>query len=155
MSIETLQADLAANIAEAKKLSALSTNDEIVRHLKEVLWPTLEAITEEISELDGCVGDMVNNAEDILQPETGAIMSAVVAGAVTVAAALKARLGPDETQLAKVVSELVKNCKHAEEILEEIVLDELPDDEDGDESDEDGDDDEADNDNDTDEGAAP
>lgn len=144
MSLETLQADLAANIAETKKLSALSTSDEIVRHLKDVLWPTLEAITEELAELDGCVGDMVNNAEDILQPETGAVFSAVVAGGVTVAAALKARLGPDEGQLSKVCDELIKNCKNAEEILEEIVLDELPDDEDAEDGEGDDEDDDAD-----------
>jgi hypothetical protein len=141
MSMETLLADLKANLAEVGKLSALSTVDDLVRHLKDVLWPTLEAIVEEAHEMDEILGDHITNADDILQPDTGAVLSAVVAGAVTVAQALRARIDPAaEPQLAKVIAELLKNCKEAETILEEIVLDEIEDEDDEDEDDEDEDD---------------
>lgn len=137
MSMETLVSDLKANIAELSKLSALSTVDDIVRHHKDVVWPTLEAIVEELGEIDGCVKDMVLRSVDIIQPDTGAVLAAVVTGAVTVAGALKSRITREaEPQLYKVIEELESNCKEAEEILDESVL-EYDEEEDGDEDDDD------------------
>ncbi len=143
MSMETLQADIKANVVELAKLSALSSVSEVVNHLKDALWPTLEALVEEVTEIDDCVAESVSGMAELLHPESGAVLSAVVTGAVAVAAQLKARITAEsEPQLYKVIAELEKNCKLANDILEEIVLEE--DDEEDDEDDEDDVDDEAD-----------
>lgn len=149
MSLETLKSDLKSNIGEASRLSALSSIGDVVSHLKDVLWPTLEAVVDELAEVDECVGDMVTNSEDILQPETGAVFVGVVAGAIAVAGALKQRITREtEPDLYRMIDELEANCKEANAILKEIVLDE-PLDDDADEEDEDDEDD------DTAEGAQP
>ena len=140
MSMETLAADLKANIAEAAKLSGLSSMEEVTRHLKDVLWPTLEAVVEEMKEIDGCVADMVHGAPEMLHPESGEVFAGVIAGAVAVSAALKQRITREaEPALYKVIDELEANCVEANGILEDIVLEEVDDDDDDDEDeDEDG-----------------
>lgn len=133
MSMETLVADLKANIAEAKKLSALSSLGEVVSHLNDVLWPTLEAVVEEIVEIDACVEEQTSGMAELIHPESGEVLSAVVAGAVAVSAALKARITKEsEPALYKVIEELEKNCVDANDILEEIVLEEEEEEEDDD-----------------------
>ena len=148
MTMETLESDLKANIAEAKKLSALSSISDLVDHLKNILWPTIEAVVEELGEVDDVVGEMVSNAEDILQPETGAVLAAVVSGAAAVATALKLRITREaEPDLYRVIDELEKNCKEATAILKDVVLEEPIDDDEGDDDDDDDDDLEDDDDN--------
>lgn len=139
MTMETLESDLKANVAEAARLSALSSPGDLADHLKNVLWPTLEAIVEEMADMDGVIGDIVTNAEDILQPETGAVLAAVVSGAMAVSTALKLRITREtEPELYQVIDELEKNCKEANEILKDVVLEE-PDDPDEEDEDEDED----------------
>jgi predicted RecB family endonuclease len=94
VTVETLQEDLKANVASLKDLTALSSVDDIVNHLKNTLWPFQESVLEQLEDLDGCVEDLLNNAEDILQPETGAKFLAVASGGLTLVAELKKRLQP-------------------------------------------------------------
>ncbi len=143
MSLETLKADLKANIAEAKKLSGMSTIQEVVDHLNTVLWPTMEALVDEVDEIDSCVEDVVHGAPELLHPESGAVFAAVVTGAVTVSQALKARITKEaEPALYKVIEELERNCRNANKILDEIVLEESEEDDDEyeDDDEDDGDD---------------
>lgn len=125
MSMESLRADLKSNLAELAAMDPMiTTTPDLLKHLKGTLWPFLESLTDETADIDECVGDMVDGADDILQPETAATFAAVLAGGVTIAAALKARITREaEPQLWKVIAEYEKNCKSAEEILQEIVVD--------------------------------
>lgn len=161
MTLDTLKNDLKQNLADLAALKpeiagadpSLGVKD-VISHLKNTLWPMLEAMVDEMSEMDEVLGDMVTNSEDILQPDTAAIFSAVIAGASTIAAALKVRITREaEPQLYKIVEELESNVKEATEIMKEIVIDdgsdfgegEGEDDEEDDEDDEDEEGDEDDN----------
>lgn len=154
MSMETLRADLKANMQQLAALGGPGTTaDDIAKHLREVLWPTLESVVDEMESIDGCVEDMLSGSEDILQPETGEKFAAIIVGAAAVATALRSRITREaEPQLSKVIDELLRNCKTGEEILEEIVVDadDIDDDETDDEDGDEGDDDEDDS-----EGATP
>lgn len=146
MSIETLKEDLKANLSTLAVLKTLPSDDTtntVILHLQDTLWPFLEAVVDELAEIDECVADVISGAEDILQPETAEIFAAIIAGAVAVSAALKARVNREtEAPLAKVIDELEKNCRAGEAIMAEIVID-TGDDDDGD-ADEDDEDDEGD-----------
>lgn len=135
MSMDSLRADLKSNTAELAAMDPMTTTtSDLLKHLKGTLWPFLESVTDEMSDIDECVGDMVADAEDILQPETAAVFVAITAGGATIAAALKARITREaEPQLWKIVTEFEKNCQLADETLQEIVVDageEIDDDED-------------------------
>lgn len=124
MSVETLKADLTANMRDLASLTAMASPEEIVNHLKNSLWPFLEALTEELGEVDDCVADMIEGADDILQPETAEVFSAIIAGGIACAAALRARITREsDPALSKVVDEFEKNLKDGEAILREIVID--------------------------------
>jgi hypothetical protein len=144
MSMETLESDLKSNLALVAALQPeLATSADVVRVLKET-WAFIENHVAETGAIDLCVQDLLRNAEDILQPETAEIFAAVVTGGLAVAAALKTKISRDtDAQLYKVAEELERNCKKAEEILEEIVID-VDDDDDDDEYEDDDEDDEGD-----------
>lgn len=134
-SVETLRADLNANIASLKDMGALTTTADLVGHLKNTLWPFQEMLVEHIEELDGCVEDLLNHAEDILQPETGAVFAAVVVGGLLLAGELKKRLTvADDPKIRAVIAEFEQTCAVAQATLAEIVI---PDDEAEDEDEED------------------
>lgn len=135
MSSEDLQSDLASNMEAVKNLTALSNISDVVDHLKQTLWPMLEAMVNEHADLDAALADLYHNAEDILQYETGKLFAAVVVGAEFMMTELANRAGND-ARLLKAIKELREKCKEAKEIIEEITL---PEDPDGDEDDEDED----------------
>ena len=156
MSIETLKDDLKANLSTLSLIAtpppgAVATNadtllvaEQLVRHLKDTLWPFLESVVDEVAEIDECVADVISGAEDILQPETAEIFAAIIAGAVACAATLKSRIDPAaEPQIYKMIAELEKNCKTGESLMAEIVIDtgddeaEEDDDDEGDDEDDD------------------
>lgn len=138
MSIETLKADLKANTDTLFALDPMTTTPgDLVKHLRETLWPFLESVVEEAAEIDECVADIISGAEDILQPETAEIFAAIITGAIAVAAALKGRINREtDPGLYKVVEELERNCKAGEALMQEIVVD-TGEDEEADEDDED------------------
>lgn len=143
MSVETLREDLKSNIASLKDLTALSPLDDYAKHLKDTLWPFMESMLEQIEDLDGCVEDLLNHAEDILQPETGALFLTVVTGGLGLVGELKKRLGPgDDPKILAAIAEFEKNANEATAVLTEITIpvqdeDEDEDDEEGDEDDDD------------------
>lgn len=144
MSLDTLKEDLKQNLATLTTMNELSSVGDVVNHLKNTLWPTLESIVDELAEVDDCVADMVNNAEDILQPETAEVFAAVLAASAVVAAALKPMLDPDkDADMINLVAELERNIKKANAIMQEIVIDdvdpEYDDDDDDDDDDNEGD----------------
>lgn len=144
MSLDTLKEDLKQNLATLTTMNELSSVGDVVNHLKNTLWPTLESIVDELAEVDDCVADMVNNAEDILQPETAEVFAAVLAASAVVAAALKPMLDPaKDADMINLVAELERNIKKANAIMQEIVIDdvdpEYDDDDDDDDDDNEGD----------------
>lgn len=145
MSVETLKADLKSNLETLRLMvPGVASPDELVRHLKDTLWPMLESIVEEVAEIDDCMNDIVSGAEDILQPETAEVFAGIIAGALAVAAALKMKVGNDteeDRQLRKVIGELEANCRAGEELLKDVVIDPGDDDDGEDEETDDGDED--------------
>ena len=138
MSVETLQEDYKANVASLKDLNAMSSVDDIINHLKNTLWPFQESVLEQLEDLDGCVEDLLNNAEDILQPETGAKFLAVATGGLMLVNELKRRLQPaDDPKLSAAIAEFETNANEMVATLNDITIPVLDDDE---EDDEDGDD---------------
>jgi hypothetical protein len=141
VSIENVQADLAANLEEVKNLSALSSVGDIVNHLKNTLWPFTENVVRELAEMDESLRDMYEGSEDTLQYESGKQLAAVVAGAMSLVADLERRAA-SEPQVLAAIKEWKSAAKGAIELLEEITLPEDEIDEVDDEDEVDDDDDE-------------
>lgn len=140
MSIETLKADAKAVGDQLDAMnSALTTAPELCDFLKNNLIPLQQSIVAEMAEMDDTVRDVYEGADDILQPETGELLAAVVVGAMGIITQLKAKLDKaniaDRKALAA-IKEWEEIAKEAAATIEEITI---PDD--GDE-DEDGEDEE-------------
>jgi len=145
VSVETLQEDLKANLAGLRDLNALSSVDDVVKHLKNSLWPFLESAVEQMEDLDGCIEDLLNNHEDILQPETGELFTTVVTSALILIGELKKRLGPgDDPRIAASIAEFERNANQMIGTLQEITIPEIDDDDEDVDADEDADEDDAD-----------
>lgn len=146
MSLEQLKIDLKDNIKSLNQLGALTTAPELVAHLQNTLWPTLESIVEEMEEQDGCIEDLMNGSEDILQPDTGNRIMVTLVAAVTLVNELRARLQPHETAQMKAVAEFDRLANDCIATVQEITIPEddqdpaeLEDAEDEDDDDEDDD----------------
>lgn len=143
MSIETLKADLKANLAGVNALGADADLATVIRWLKDT-WAFIESHVDETTEIDEAVGALMEDAVEVLHTETASVFSAVNAGAMTVLTALRARLDkgkPEDVDLGRICDELAQNCTSAKEILEEIVIDDEGGEEDDEEDDEDEEDD--------------
>ncbi len=132
MTMETLQADMTDLSARTKGLSSLSTTGDLVDFLKKNLVPFIASHVDESVEIDGCVNDMLENAEDILQTETAEQFSRVIALGTALSDALSTRSpSPEE---AAVISEFRKEAATALATIAEITVLEVDDDEDEDET---------------------
>ena len=136
MSIQDLRSDLTANLASAARLSAFSTTEEVVAHLKNTLWPFLENVVGEISDQEDVLDELYHQSEDVLQPETGKLLLSVIAGAVLLADDLERRAAGDAKTLAA-INEWRALAQKAATTIEEISI---PEDEEDDDADGDGDD---------------
>lgn len=141
MSTDQLHKDIKENIKQAMQMGALTTPLEIVQHLQNTLWPTLELVAEEMVEQDGCIEDLMNNSEDILQPETGAKLMTFITASVVLAGELRRRIGPgDDPKHLKALAEfdalanectaIVQEITIPEEMTEDEIFDDSEDDED-------------------------
>lgn len=141
MSMETLRKDLTANLTAVAAIKSELASPEVVANMVKEMWAFMENLVDELDEIDGSVADLYSEADDILQPETAAVFSALVLGAGPIAAALKTRLDPSKTEdqvFLKMCDEHIKNAQEAEALLQEIVVDVG---DDGDDGDGEGDDD--------------
>jgi hypothetical protein len=144
MSIEDLHTDLAANMEEAKNLSALSSMGDVVNHLKNTLWPFTQNVVGELVEMDQAIQSMYEQSEDILQFETGKLLASVIVGAQALVADLE-QLVKDDPARRAAIKEWKAKAKQAIAELEEITLPEdaaAADDEDDDDDEAPGEDDE-------------
>lgn len=158
MSLEDLQTDLDDNIAAMAKLAQqgpLTTPADITAHLERTLWPFFKNVVAELSEMDSSIADLYQDAEDILQPETGAQLAAVLVTATgLITKQLVPRLDKDKDRAVLVaIKQWLGLAKEAGDTIEQITIPEEaeaaegPDDEEDDEED-DGDEDEDDEDED-------
>lgn len=138
MSLDELRSDLKANMAGLMKITPSETRD----HLKETLWPFLEALVDVVDEIDDAVAEMVDQQEDYLQAETASVFAALVQSSLMLSDELRKRIGGDEV-MTKRIDAHDQLCQQAMATLGEITMiatDE--DDEDEGEGDEDEDEDE-------------
>lgn len=132
MSMEQLMGDLAENSKEIARLGPESTVADVVKLLQATLWPSLVALAEQTAEIDGCVEDLVEGAEDILQPETAQVFAGIIAGGTVLVAELKKRLKPEDAKILSAIGEFEKLCELGKEALEEITIPETDDPAEGD-----------------------
>jgi ABC-type transporter Mla subunit MlaD len=136
MSVNQLKSDLARNIR------SLSGTADVTAHLRDTLWPWLESLLDEIGEIDEAVGELVDQAEDFLQPDTAAIFANVIQACAALAGELRKR-APGDQALAMSLAQADQIVQAAAAKLAEITG--LSDGDEDDEDDEDEDEDEDDN----------
>lgn len=145
MTMEALQGDLKEIVAEAKKLSTtLTTSGELISFVKNNLVPFIESHVAETADIDECVADMVEHAEDILQPDTAKIFAGCIQGGLAMALKLEEVLAKDasgklaDPVLAKLIADYRNLAQVGGQLLDEITM---PDDEEDDEEEDDDEDD--------------
>lgn len=143
MSIEDLRRDLKSNLAEVSKIG----DGAVARHLRDTLWPFLEAMLDDVEEMDDAVGELVQQQEDYLQAETATNFVALVQLGRQIAAELAKRASGEEDAL-RMCGAYEKLAIDAMGVLEQITVmpsDESASDDNADEdADEDADDEEGD-----------
>lgn len=136
MTVEDLQADIERNIAELDA-RPLSTIDDVKAYLKDTVLPLFAATGSALEEIDDDLSDLVEHADDILQPETAAVFALVIKGAVEVSDALRKRLRPNNENDAKWIKRLDQLravCETAGQRLLEITVQPEPEEDDVDPS---------------------
>lgn len=90
-----LRKDLARNQEEVRALRQRGApSSEIAQHLAETVWPFLEAMLENVGEIDDAVDDLIQESDDLLQADTAAKISAPLILAGEFAKELEKRLQP-------------------------------------------------------------
>lgn len=117
MSLAELRADLARNVREAQGVAEPATRT----HLEQTMWPFLEALIDQIEEIDDAVAELVDQQEDYLQPQTAAVFAAVVQAGLELAAELQARAGADPG-IAQKITDHDQLCQAAIGVLGEITM---------------------------------
>lgn len=137
MSIEDLEGDLARNITDFATTTFLTAND-VQKYLGDTLWPFLQNMVAEVRDQDNCISDLVNEADDVLQPDTAGIFAAVIISSKMMMQELVMRLtkSPKDAELKTKLAQIRPIITKAEETLEEITI--FPE-EDEEQTDDDGD----------------
>src|SRR5512143_1587886 len=125
--------------------TAMHVADSSTReHLRNTLWPFLEAIVDVVEEMDDAVAELVDHEEDYLQPETAAVFAAVIQTSLALMVELKKRpdlataqlavTGPDGKPIAVGLKDAVEQheqlCAQAIELLGSVTMIASEDDED-------------------------
>jgi hypothetical protein len=120
---------------------------DVTNHLKNTLWPFLQNVCGELTEMDAAIAAMYEQSEDILQLETGKLLASVIIGARTLIEDFKKLIPADDTR-HKAIREWEAKATEAIEDIEEITIaeGETEDDEDDEDGDGEGDDDDGDGD---------
>ncbi len=144
MSMETLMADLAEI---TKSAGALTSGPDVAAFMQANLLPWLSSFTEEVSEMDEAIEDIVHESPEVLHTESGAVFAAIITSGLQIATELATRAGQDQRLLA-IIREFRKACVQGKDLLEEIVIPDDPDDDDDDDDPDEDDDDDRDDDTD-------
>lgn len=126
MSIEELKADHASVTAKLRGMNpALTTAPELCAFLQQEFMPLHENLIGELAEMDETVQDIYTGAEDILQPETGGQLAAVIttaAGMLEKAMAILPAGNLETAKLKKAYETWKPLCKEALEAIDEITI---------------------------------
>lgn len=148
MTMEALQGDLEALSAKIKALHTTTTTGELVRLIKQEIWPFIESHVAETSEMDMAVAELVNEeVSDTLLPETSAIFAVIIAGGRGFAGKVRELAAKDasgniiDTELANALATYETACDQATAVLADITVEPTPDDEDDEDDDDEGDED--------------
>lgn len=124
MSIAELKSDLERNLADFNG-EAFLTADDVKKYLKDTLWPFIANMAVELEDVDGCIGSILDETEDILHEETAKVLAAVVVGSKMMVAELAKRLvkhSPADQKLAQWLKSFKPTIQKAGEIIEEITI---------------------------------
>lgn len=125
MSIVQLQEDLLA-VTNAIPQGPLVSAADLSNYLKNNLVPLLSATVSELEEMDGAIGDIVNQTEDVLHQESAEVFMGIIASGLLLINELATRVG-DDRRLLGAIKEWRKVAKKGEELINNITI---PDDED-------------------------
>jgi hypothetical protein len=118
VSLDEIRADLARNMKAASAVTDPATRE----HLKDTLWPFLEALVDTLDEIDDAVAELVDQQEDYLQPETAAVFAAVVQSSLQLLQQLAPLVPRDNSELLKQIAEHEQLCAHAVEVLGSVTM---------------------------------
>lgn len=124
MSIEQLKEDVVRNIDDFDK-TTFGSLDDVKTFLKTTMFPLMENMVDEIEQIDSDVADMIEQSEDVLQPETAGIFAAVITQCMGLITALERRLKKDDVNDQKWAKRLpgIRNiCTVAQNTLLEITV---------------------------------
>lgn len=133
--IRELKEDVAQNM---RTLVGIVDIGDMLKHLRETLWPTIESLIDRISDLADIVDvnedamlELANEQGDQLTPETAKEVLTIFVLASAITEALKQRLTPaDPPELAEKIATFEKELARVTELVEDSVLDSDDDDED-------------------------
>ncbi len=128
-----LQADVAAGAATLKGITDVG---DIVNHLRDTLWPTLEALADQAvanandnDELDNAVIELAEGEGEMLTPETAGIFANMILSARDIADELEKRLLANDAPLKAKVKAFRALLDAGEAQLEELTVGDDDDDE--------------------------
>jgi hypothetical protein len=156
----TLKSDLGRNMkALAAKIEGGRITGDVAGHLRDTLWPFLEAVVDEVvqlreehDEMGEAVDSLIEGGDDQLHEDTATKILTCVGAGIGIAEKFKERLDPNNPDDAELLSNIAAYHMVAQEVaalVDDITIrDGDADDGDDDESDGDdpGDDEEADDD---------
>lgn len=121
----------------AKDIVGITDIGDLTKHLKDTLWPTLEALAEltettanEIDELDGAVIELAEGDGEMLTPETAGVFANLLLSGKDIAAELEKRLTANEGPMKAKVAAFYKLIAACEAQLDELVVEGVDDDDD-------------------------
>lgn len=117
--IETLRNDL-----HDIKTALPELGDPTKVWVSRTLLPFLESMVDQLSEIDESILDLVEQTEDILQPETAGVFAIVIQGCLATISHLGKRLKKtaEDAALAKELARLKTACIQARELLVQITV---------------------------------
>lgn len=123
MSIEELQSDIERNLGELDAQAFLSF-DDIKTYLKSTIFPLLASVGSELEEIDNDVADMVQQSEDILQPETAGLFAMLCGNTIQLCGALQKRLKDNKNDAvwAQKIAQTMQLCELVRNTLAEITV---------------------------------
>lgn len=124
--LDELRKDLAANV---KTMVGITEVSDLVAHLRHTLWPFLEAVVDEMVDLEEGLLELAEEHGDMLTTETAGIFANVILISVKLADALKDRLRADELDLGQQIDAFKVLCDEATTTLADITVTEMDDEE--------------------------
>lgn len=135
MSLADLLKDCQRN-GKMENILAAGVPPEIAAYFEGTVWPVLEALVEEASEMDETMQDLIEEADDVLHPPTAMVFAGVIELGSRLANRVK-QLAPGDATAMEEVKAFQIIADNAKTILEEITIPvEEANDEDDDEGDE-------------------